>query len=88
MMPQVEKLRNAIDKMAKVIQSKDLQLKLQQQAYQKDRAKCLNISHLSAVCHFQFHSIPFKATIEVCFLLYLVIYLGTKRSYQLFGKWN
>lgn len=49
LMVQVKKQQNSIEKMTSELKSKDKQLKEHQQAHQKEQAKCINVSNLSAV---------------------------------------
>lgn len=49
LIPEVEKLRNTVKKLTVVIEMKDSKLKEQEQLHKAELAKCINISHFSAV---------------------------------------
>lgn len=49
LIPEVEKLRHAIKNLTTEIELKDLQIKELRELHQMEQAKCINVSHLSAV---------------------------------------
>lgn len=52
LIPQVQMLKNTINEMEKIIESKDSQLKYLQKMHQRKHSECINVSNLSTVSVF------------------------------------